>query len=60
MIMIKCILSSFFRHVQNLKKRTGIKLDLMGTNPYEITHFKSGFLGIEPEFKKKKFTHQDF
>ncbi len=44
----------FFRHVKNLKKRRDIKLDLMGTNPYEITHFKSGYLGIEPEFEKKK------
>ena len=43
----------FFRHVQTVKKRTGIKLDLWGINPYEITHFKSGFLGVPPDFQLK-------
>ena len=44
----------FFRHVETVKKRRGIKLDLWGDNPYEITHFKSGFLGLKPEFAAKK------
>ena len=43
----------FFRHVQTVKKRTGLKLDLWGINPYEITHFKAGFLGIAPDFEIK-------
>jgi hypothetical protein len=43
----------FFRHVQTVKKRTGLKLDLWGINPYEVTHFKSGFLGIPPDFQLK-------
>jgi hypothetical protein len=43
----------FFRHVQTVKKRTGLKLDLWGINPYEVTHFKSGFLGIAPDFESK-------
>jgi len=43
----------FFRHVHTVKKRTGLKLDLWGINPYEVTHFKSGFLGIPPEFEMK-------
>lgn len=43
----------FFRHVQTVKKRTGLKLDLWGINPYEITHFKAGFLGIPPDFELK-------
>ena len=44
----------FFRHVQSVKKRTGLKLDLWGINPYEITHFKAGFLGIPPDFELKE------
>jgi len=43
----------FFRHVQTVKKRTGLKLDLWGINPYEVTHFKSGFLDIHPDFQLK-------
>jgi len=43
----------FFRHVHSVKKRTGIKLDLWGINPYEVTHFKSGFLGVPPDFNLK-------
>jgi len=44
----------FFRHVQTVKKRTGLKLDLWGINPYEVTHFKAGFLGIAPYFELKE------
>lgn len=44
----------FFRHVQTLKKRTGLKLDLWGINPYEVTHFKAGFLGVKPDFEIKQ------
>jgi len=43
----------FFRHVHTVKKRTGIQLDFWGINPYEVTHFKSGFLGVPPEFDSK-------
>lgn len=44
----------FYRHVKTVKKRTGLKLDLWGINPYEATHFKSGFLGVPPDFELKK------
>lgn len=44
----------FFRHVETVKKQTGIKLNLWGVNPLEVTHFKSGFLGIPPDFEEKK------
>ena len=44
----------FFRHVESIKKQVGIKLNLWGVNPLETTHFKTGFLGIEPDFKEKK------
>ena len=44
----------FFRHVETVKKQTGIKLDLWGVNPLEVTHFKAGFLGIKPDFEEER------
>ena len=44
----------FFKHVETIKKQTGIKLNLWGVNPLEVTHFKTGFLGIKPDFEEKK------
>ncbi len=44
----------FFRHVETIKKQTGISLNLWGVNPLEITHFKSGFLGVPPDFEEKR------
>ncbi len=44
----------FFRHVESVKKQTGIDLNLWGVNPLEVTHFKTGFLGIEPDFEEKR------
>jgi len=44
----------FFRFVEDIKKQTGINLNLWGVNPLEVTHFKTGFLGIEPDFEEKK------
>ncbi len=44
----------FFRHVETVKKQTGINLNLWGINPLEVTHFKSGFLGIKPDFEEKR------
>ena len=44
----------FFRHVETIKKQTGINLNLWGVNPLEVTHFKTGFLGIEPDFVEKR------
>ena len=41
----------FFRHVESIKKQTGINLNLWGVNPLETTHFKTGFLGIKPDFE---------
>ena len=40
----------FFRHIETVKKQTGISLNLWGVNPLEVTHFKAGFLGIKPDF----------
>lgn len=44
----------FFRHVESVKKQTGINLNLWGVNPLEVTHFKTGFLDIEPDFEEKR------
>ncbi|MDA9908468.1 hypothetical protein N9C86_00805 [Schleiferiaceae bacterium] len=44
----------FFRHLETVKKQTGISLNLWGVNPMEVTHFKAGFLGIRPDFEEDK------
>lgn len=44
----------FFRHVETIREQTGISLNLWGVNPLETTHFKSGFLGIPPDFAEDK------
>lgn len=44
----------FFKYVEDVKKQTGIKLNLWGVNPLEQTHFKTGFLGIKPDFEEDK------
>ncbi|MEQ1509312.1 MAG: hypothetical protein ABL909_02790 [Sphingopyxis sp.] len=44
----------FFRHVETVKLQTGISLNLWGVNPLETTHFKSGFLGVPPDFEEDK------
>ena len=44
----------FFRFVEHIKKQTGINLNLWGVNPLEVTHFKTGFLDIKPDFEEKR------
>ncbi len=44
----------FFRYVEEVKKQTGVQLNLWGINPLEVTHFKTGFLGIEPDFEEMR------
>jgi glucosamine--fructose-6-phosphate aminotransferase (isomerizing) len=44
----------FFRHVETVKRQTGISLNLWGVNPLEITHFKAGFLGVPPDFEEER------
>lgn len=44
----------FFRHIETIKKQTGISLNLWGVNPLEVTHFKAGFLGVPPDFEEKR------
>lgn len=43
----------FFKHIETVKKQTGINLNLWGVNPLEVTHFKAGFLGVAPDFEEK-------
>ena len=44
----------FFKHIQTIKKETGISLNIWGMNPLEVTHFKAGFLGFGPDFAMKQ------
>lgn len=44
----------FFRYCEDVKKQTGISLNLWGVNPMETTHFKTGFLNIAPGFSNDK------
>jgi glucosamine--fructose-6-phosphate aminotransferase (isomerizing) len=44
----------FYYYCDQLKKRTGIKLNIWGVNPLENTHFKVGFLGVPPDHDKKR------
>jgi glucosamine--fructose-6-phosphate aminotransferase (isomerizing) len=44
----------FFRHVETVKRQTGISLNLWGVNPLEVTHFKAGFLGVPPDFEEER------
>ena len=48
----------FFRHIETIKRQTGISLNLWGINPLEVTHFKAGFLGVPPYFAEDRvYTH---
>ncbi len=44
----------FFRHIETVKRQTGISLNLWGVNPLEVTHFKAGFLGVPPAFDETR------
>lgn len=43
----------FFYYCDQVKKRTGIKLNIWGINYLENTEFKTGFAGLPPKFNKK-------
>lgn len=47
----------FFRVVNELKRQTGIQLDLWCANPLENTDFKSGFCNVSPDFEKKRLDY---
>jgi glutamine---fructose-6-phosphate transaminase (isomerizing) len=50
----------FFRIVNQLKRQTGIVLDLWCANPLENTDFKSGLCGIRPDFDKSRVDYLSF
>ena len=47
----------FFSVVNQLKRQTGVALDLWSANPLENTDFKSGFCGIAPDFEKTRLDY---
>jgi glutamine---fructose-6-phosphate transaminase (isomerizing) len=44
----------FFHYTNELKKQTGIKLNIWGINNLENTDFKTGFAGVRPLLNKKR------
>jgi hypothetical protein len=44
----------FFYYCDQVKKQTGIKLNIWGINPLENTEFKVGFLDVPPDHNKKR------
>jgi glucosamine--fructose-6-phosphate aminotransferase (isomerizing) len=50
----------FFNYIESVKKNTGISLNIWGVNPLEVTHFKSGFLGVRPDFNENKVYTSNF
>jgi glucosamine--fructose-6-phosphate aminotransferase (isomerizing) len=43
----------FYYYVEQVKRQTGIALNLWGINPMENTDFKVGFLGVPPDHDKE-------
>ncbi len=43
----------FFYYTNQIKKQTGIDLNIWGINDLENTEFKTGFAGLSPNFDKK-------
>ena len=44
----------FYRFLEKIKRQNLIDLNIWSYNPFEITHFKHGFLNIKPNFFNKK------
>lgn len=44
----------FFYYTDQVKKQTGLRLNIWGVNPLENTEFKVGFLGVPPDHHKKR------
>ena len=44
----------FYKYIDDIKKETHVSLNLWGYSPFEVTHFKSGFLGYPPDFETKR------
>lgn len=50
----------FFKVTNQIKRQTGIALDLWCANPLENTDFKSGFCGVAPDFNKHRLDYLSF
>ncbi len=44
----------FYYYTDQVKKQTGISLNIWGINPLENTDFKVGFLGVPPDHHKER------
>ncbi len=44
----------FYYYIDQVKKQTGIDLNIWGVNPLENTDFKVGFIGVGPDPKKER------
>ena len=44
----------FYYYIEQVKRQTGIALNIWGINPLENTDFKVGFMGVAPDFQKKR------
>lgn len=44
----------FYYYTDQVKKQTGIRLNIWGINPLENTDFKVGFLGVQPDHDKER------
>jgi hypothetical protein len=43
----------FYYYTDQVKRQTGLRLNIWGINPLENTDFKVGFLGVPPDHRKK-------
>ena len=43
----------FYYYTHQIKKQTGLRLNIWGINPLENTEFKVGFLGVPPDHDKR-------
>jgi hypothetical protein len=50
----------FYYYVEQVKRHTGIALNIWGINPLENTDFKVGFMGVPPDFAKKRIYSLSF
>ena len=44
----------FYKFLEKIKFQNDVNLNIWSYSPFEITHFKHGFLGIKPNFLNKK------
>lgn len=48
----------FYRYLEKIKFQNEIDLNIWSYNPFEVTHFKHGFLGVRPNFLNKRTYNQ--